>query len=255
MLPERSRVRKGRQRQDKESAASAKKAAARSVSSFFTWYCGEYPKLLIQSGKDASQVMKAYRETEWTSHLRGSLSSASQRGASAFLMFYGNHYVSNSLGQPTDIAVVNAGMSGFISGGLSSFVHTVFEPLKIRLERQAFSKSWQYSMNIYYRSLIPMFWRHALFDAAFFATNAAVKDQPYSIQFGISAFIASCVNLTHDVWKTKFIKALPRRISYLMVIQNMTFREYGKQLFFKSIDLGTNWFLTGLVLSSMYPRE
>ena len=235
------------------------KAFARSISSFFTWYMSEYPKLLIQRGKTIKELTNAYRKTSISSHLQGSLSSVGQRGASAFLMFYGQNYISTKMGTPTEIPMVNAGLSGFVSGGLSSLVHTIFEPMKIRLEKKVAAGHSPLSINqgikIYTRSLKPMFWRHALFDGTFFATSSLVQDHSYSIQFAVSAFMASCANLTHDVWKTKLIRSLPYRVTYLMILRNMTFREYSKQLIWKSFDLSTNWFITGLIFSSLFAKQ
>lgn len=232
------------------------KATARGVSSFFTWYLSEYPKLLIQRGDNVKEMVKSYRRTSLSGHLQGSLSSMSQRGASAFLMFYGQQYVStNIVGSPTNIQMIDAGLSGFVSGGFSSFVHTIFEPIKIRIEKKGVPFSINHGIKIYTRSLIPMFWRHAIFDGVFFATNNLIQDQPYSIQFAVSAFMASCANLTHDVWKTKLIRSLPHRVTYFMILRNMTFREYNKQLLWKAFDLSTNWFMTGLFFSCFFLKE
>lgn len=91
---------------------------------------------------------------------------------------------------------------------------------------------------------------------AFFATNSLVRDKSYSVQFTLSALSASVCNLAHDIWKTQVIKSLQSNnvdnrkvavtVTLLQVLQSLTVKEYFKQLSMKSIDLGFNWFLSGL---------
>lgn len=225
-----------------------KKAVARSIASTGTWFVSEYPKLIIQSGStSAGNTFKIYAATAPLDHLRGALSSAAQRGSSACIMFYGQFVVTEALGSPLKSDVANAGLAGFFSGGASSLIHTIFEPIKIRHEGFRF--------DVYSRALLPMFWRHALFDMSFFASNAAIQDQSHSVQFCLSALAASCANLTHDVWKTRLIKALPARLPYHVVLKEMMGREYFRQLAWKSVDLGTNWFATGALYSNLFQKK
>jgi len=228
---------------DHAATEALNKAQSRALASAGTWFITEYPKLLIQS-RPFSTTWEAYRSTSIQHHLRGASLSAFQRGSSAYIMFYGQSWIAKVLGSPTSNATANAGIAGFISGGASSLVHTIFEPMKIKHE--------SFRFDVYSKALVPMFWRHALFDTAFFASNAALIDQPYSVQFGVSALAASCVNLTHDVWKTRFIQALPKRLAFVTVLRELSTVEYAKQLCWKSIDLGANWFATGVVYSHFF---
>ena len=100
-----------------------------------------------------------------------------------------------------------------------------------------------------------MLWRHGLFDMGFFFTTALTKDQPYSIQFAASALSASVCNLTHDVWKTKLLVALPKRVKYMEVIRMFGTKEWSKQFVVKSMDLGANWFVTGLVYQYLFTKK
>ena len=70
--------------------------------------------------------------TKFSTHMQGAFASASQRGSSAGIMFMGQHVVNQAIGEPTRFVAVNAGLAGLIGGGASAFIHSVFEPLKIR---------------------------------------------------------------------------------------------------------------------------
>ncbi len=231
-----------------EEQEAFKKAGARAIASSFTWFLTEYPKLIAQSGKvPLSELISIYKNTSLKNHIRGSLSAAAQRGSSACIMFYGQYYITTAMNKPTESAALNAGLAGFLSGGASSLIHTVFEPMKIRHEG--------FKFNVYVRALVPMFWRHGLFDATFFAMNSTLKDYSYATQFAVSALAASCVNLSHDLWKTQLIKALPTRVKYISVLRDLTLREYGKQMVMKSLDLGMNWWLTGLLYQKVFVNK
>ena len=180
-------------------------------------------------------------------HLRGAMSSAAQRGSSALIMFYGQAYISRAIyGQENAPNWWSAGAAGFLGGGISSLVHTIFEPIKIRHEPM--------SLRVYQASLWPMMWRHALFDGTFFATSTVLHDCSYATQFGISALAASTVNLTHDLWKTQFIKALPLRLRWITVVRSLTFSSFQQQLGMKATDLGFNWWLTGLLYAFLFSK-
>lgn len=125
----------GKNRTAGEEVEALRKASTRAVASFFTWFIAEYPKLIIQGNNvSLKESFSIYKNTSFKNHLRGALSSAAQRGTSACIMFYGQYHISNALDKPTEYAAVNAGIAGFISGGASSFIHTLFEPMKIRHE-------------------------------------------------------------------------------------------------------------------------
>ena len=232
---------------DEAEAEAIRKACCRAVASGFTWFITEYPKLLIQSGNGTTlaQSFAIYKKTPITSHLRGAFSSAAQRGSSTCIMFYGQYYIAATLGKPTEYAAVNAGIAGFISGGVSSFVHTIFEPMKIR---HGEGIKW----SVYRKAIVPMFWRHALFDMSFFSCGTLLKEHPYSTQFAVSALVASSVNLFHDLWKTQLIKALPKRVKFLTVLSGLTPKEYMKQMAWKSMDLGANWWLMGFMYQRLF---
>jgi hypothetical protein len=209
----------------------------------------EYPKLLFQQQQrhptPAISSLRLYRETPWNSHVRGAMSSFAQRGSSAFIMFYGQATISKAIpGGSRMPDWWSAGMAGFLGGGLSAFVHTLFEPVKIRYS----GLTWP----VYCASLWPMMWRHALFDGTFFATSACLYDRSYATQFGVSALAASTVNLTHDVWKTQFIRALPARVRWMTVIQGLTLKSFKQQLVIKAADLGFNWWVTGLLFAYLF---
>ncbi|KAJ1386989.1 hypothetical protein B484DRAFT_459899 [Ochromonadaceae sp. CCMP2298] len=222
-----------------------RKASSRALASSLTWFGTEYPKLIIQSGNTTAQAIAIYKNTAFTSHLRGAVSSAAQRGSSACIMFYGQSYIEAAMGKPTEYAVVNAGMAGFISGGLSSFVHSIFEPLKIRHGEG-------FRLSVYKKALVPMMWRHALFDMSFFSCGALLADKPYSTRFAVSALVASSINLFHDLWKTQLIKALPKRVKFITVLRSLTPAEYFKQMAYKSFDLGANWWLMGFIYEQLF---
>lgn len=223
-----------------EEREALNKAGCRTAASFCTWFLTEYPKLIIQGGdKTLANSFVVYRNTSFINHFRGAFSSAAQRGSSACIMFYGQYYISSVLGKPTESTTINSGIAGFISGGASSFIHTIFEPMKIRHE----SIKW----NIYKKAIVPMFWRHALFDMTFFSCGTLLKDKPYSTQFAVSALAASCVNLFHDLWKTQLIASLPKRVKFVAVVRGLTPSEYIKQMAWKSLDLGANWWFMGFL--------
>lgn len=103
-------------------------------------------------------------ETTYANHIRGATASATQRGSSTFLMFYGQRHVNellNKLSVESNLPIeengfIMSGFSGSIAGGRSAFIHSIFEPMKIRNEN--------FKLGIYYRSLNVMVWRHAIFD-------------------------------------------------------------------------------------------
>ncbi|CAB9519138.1 expressed unknown protein [Seminavis robusta] len=227
-----------------------RKALTRSVASAGTWFVTEYPKLIFQRQQGQAHPIQSsiqiYRQTPWNHHLRGAVSSAAQRGSSAFLMFYGQAAISNAIfGTTTNSSWLSSGLAGFLGGGVSAVVHTLFEPLKIRHDQRL---TW----SIYKASLRPMMWRHALFDGTFFATTSLLQEYSYATQFGVSALAASTVNLTHDVWKTQFIRALPKRVRWITVVQGMTSTCFRQQLVVKAADLGFNWWVTGLLFAALF---
>jgi hypothetical protein len=111
-----------------------------------------------------------------------------------------------------------------------------------------------------------MMWRHALFDGAFFATSTYIQTQHNHVsnaaQFGIAALAASMVNLTSDLWKTRFIRQLPLlpgrwnpRLKWITVVQGLTFTSFRRQLMMKGLDLGFNWWLTGLLYAFLFANS
>ena len=182
-------------------------------------------------------------------HVRGAASSAAQRGSAALIMFYGQAYISRAIyGQDKAPTWWAAGISGALGSDISSLIQTVFEPAKKRNEAPSF--------QLYRSSLYPMMWRNCLFGSTFFATSTMLQDGNYSYatQFGVSALAASTVNLTHDVWKTQFIKALPNRIKWISVVQGMTVASFRTQWFAKAGDLGFNWWFTGLLYAYFFAK-
>lgn len=228
-----------------------RKALTRSIASFGTWFVTEYPKLILQQQRQSHskhpllKTLDIYKATPMNHHLRGAMSSAAQRGSSALIMFYGQAYISRSIyGRDKAPNWWSAGIAGFLGGSISSLVHTLFEPIKIRHEPM--------SLRLYRASLWPMMWRHGLFDGTFFATSTLLEDCSYATQFGVSALAASTVNLTHDLWKTQFIRALPQRLRWITVVQGLTPTSFQQQLLVKASDLGINWWLTGLLYASLF---
>jgi hypothetical protein len=249
-----------------------RKAMARSLASCGTWFVTEYPKLIYQQQQQHDHntskqkhplvtTYDVYMKTSPSNHLKGATSSAAQRGSSALIMFYGQAYILQGInfvmGQQDDTSrlkqIATSGLAGFLSGGVSSLVHTLFEPIKIRHE----PLSW----NIYKKSLWPMMWRHALFDGAFFATSTAFDDHTkysYATQFGVAALVASTVNLTHDVWKTRFIQAIPSRLKWIAIAKPLIMssgKQFRQQLYVKAADLGFNWWFTGFLYALLFTHK
>ena len=235
-----------------EEHEALRKAGARTIASSMTWFLTEYPKLIFQSAGNGSfsQTYAIFQKTPLRSHLRGSFSSAAQRGSSACIMFYGQYYIANLLNKPTEYVAVNAGIAGFVSGGASSLIHTVFEPMKIRHGEG-------FRLPVYTKALVPMFFRHALFDMYFFTSISVLQDYTSSpaIQFAMSALGASIVNLPHDLWKTQLIQSLPARVKFITVLRSLTLKEYSRQMFMKSADLGMNWGMTGFLYSQIWKKS
>lgn len=250
---------------DKETnvASPWQTASTRSLASFGTWFVTEYPKLILQqqhhhhSKHPLLATIDVYRATPFRDHLRGAASSACQRGSSAWIMFYGQSYISHAIyGDAANRTWWSAGMAGFLGGGTSSLVHTIFEPMKIRHE----TISW----HVYRASLWPMMWRHALFDGTFFATSTYLQTHyshvSYATQFGVAALAASTINLTHDLWKTQYIREwsqqMPHRgLKWITVVRGLSLRAFGQQLGIKSSDLGFNWWVTGLLYAAIFVPE
>ena len=224
----------------KDDDAPWQKALTRSIASFGTWFITEYPKLIFQeqqglhSKHPLVDTFRVYRATPFRNHLKGATSSACQRGSSALIMFYGQSYISKMInGDSSAHTWWSSGMAGFLGGGVSSLVHTLFEPIKIRHE--------PITWHVYKASLWPMMWRHALFDGTFFATTTYLQTHhnhvSYATQFGVAALAASTVNLTSDLWKTQFIRQLPLlpgkcnpRLKWITVVQNLNMKSFQQQL-------------------------
>lgn len=171
----------------KSEALPWKTAATRAIASSGTWLITEYPKLILQQQRrhhfnhPLLATLDVYKATPFRDHLRGAVSSSCQSGSLALIMFYGQRYISHIMIQTnsTESTWNSSGMAGFLGGGVSSLVHTIFEPMKIRHER--------ISQPLYSASLWPMMWRHALFDGTFVATSTYLKTHydhvSYATQF------------------------------------------------------------------------
>ncbi|KAG7351951.1 hypothetical protein IV203_007999 [Nitzschia inconspicua] len=146
----------------KSDASPWQTAVTRSLASFGTWFVTEHPKLILQQQRNHHSkhpllgTLDVYKAISLRDHLRGASSSA-------MIMFYGQYYIFHMIyGDTKSPTWLSSGIAGFLGGGVSSLVHTIFEPMKIRHQR--------ISWNVYRASLWPMMWRHALFDGTFFAT-------------------------------------------------------------------------------------
>lgn len=73
----------------------------------------------------------------------------------------------------------------------------------------------------------------------------------------VAPLAASAVNLTHDLWKTQFIRTWSphRRLQWIAVVRGLTIKSFGQQLGIKATDLGFNWWLTGLLYASIFTAD
>lgn len=196
-------------------------------------------------------------------HLLGVISSSMQRGGSAFLMFYSQSHVHQVTKGMTGYNNCDHAMAGALSGLLSAPFHTYWELIKVR-------GAIPNTIQSYLVCLRPMLWRHSVFDGTFFGVNAFVSDvqqrqmqeenssYPSSsgFRFALSAASASFANLWFDVWKTRQMKAYPKRVHLyrsILVPMHMMTKSFWSNYLVKGTDLSVNWFVVGCIKDYLFP--
>ena len=218
---------------------------ARIGASVLTWPI-EKAKLLYQGGVHGGNIFHRLTYLPVNQHAMGMLSSALQRGGSAFFMFYGQSHMYGLTKGSTDSMVLDQAFAGGLSGTLTAPFHTYWELIKVR---GGLPCSRSYKMCLY-----PMAFRHAIFDATFFGVNSAVGQEEYhsSIRFALAAASASCMNLLWDVWKTRQMEAFPKRVRFASIFWNMKWRSFVRNYLVKGTDLTANWFVVGCLKEQLF---
>jgi hypothetical protein len=194
-------------------------------------------------------------------------SSAIQRGGSAFFMFtcqnkvyeWTNGLLSVGGGEKNDI--VGHCFAGVLSGAVTAPFHTYWELAKVR---GGLPDSW----TMYRTALIPMIFRHAVFDGVFFGVSTACdqwgkdlrQQQEMSeilshsgVKFGLAAATASLANLLFDVWKTRRMGSFPTRVNFISgVVRTMTAASFISNYLVKGTDLTVNWFVVGSLKDHLF---
>lgn len=237
--------------------------------SALTWPI-EKSKLLYQGGgttTNASGVVRRLIALPLPQHALGMLSSSFQRGGSAFFMFacqqqiYTTFIGTSSPPSPSSSlkSVLNHMLAGAVSGALTAPFHTYWELAKVRGHLLYFNNTSNNGWKLYQTCLVPMIFRHAIFDGVFFGVSTASdvlgqQDDNGSnnfmshagVKFGLSAATASLANLVWDVWKTRRMEAFPMRIGFVTgVLQTMTLKSFLLNYAVKGTDLTVNWFVVG----------
>lgn len=142
-------------------------------------------------------VARRFVSLPWTHHIIGISSSSVQRGGSAFLMFYvqSSIYDNTIIRRPSHDQqriqqhehcngnyhyICDQTVAGVFSGMVTAPFHTYWELIKVR-------GSLPTSTRMYVLALLPMTYRHAIFDGLFFGTQATltqlggVKPQPLGV--------------------------------------------------------------------------
>ena len=214
---------------------ATRNSQARMVASALTWPV-EKSKLLFQ----ASRPVSSFWKLPLRHHVMGMVSSSLQRGGSAFLMFYTQSKLSNVLHSTTSSPVVNQSLAGALGGTVSAPFHTYWELIKVRGTLPSF--------KIYHLSLVPMLFRHGVFDGTFFAVHALCpSDYGSGVRFAASAATASFTNLVFDVWKTRGMQEFPKHVRFRAVVKSLPPRVFLANYVVKGAELSTNWFVVGCI--------
>lgn len=227
----------------------------RVLASALTWPV-EKSKLLYQGGSsNAYAVFTDLRKVRFTHHALGILSSATQRGGSAFLMFQIQSIVYPHVVDVAPSIHANNALAGFLAGILTAPFHTYWEIIKVRGMLPC-----RYT---YLVSLRPMMARHAVFDGTFFGVNSYVgeyyqkhhhnNNTNTGIRFAIAAASASFTNLLFDVWKTRQMTLYPRIVPLWQVCASISFGPFVKNYLVKGTDLTLNWFAVGCIKDALFP--
>ena len=214
---------------------------SRAIASPLTWPV-EKSKLLYQGGNRT--VIKSLVSLPTRHHGLGMMSSASQRGGSAFIMFQLQAFVYRATEGRTSSRVTDQAIAGFLSGMLSAPFHTYWELIKIRGKAPCIGSCWT--------SLKPMALRNAVFDGTFFGMNTLLEDRHAGVRFGIAAATASLANLVFDVWKTLQMKHYPTRVYLRGVIVDMRWNSFLMNYLVKGTDLCVNWFAVGCIKDTFF---
>jgi hypothetical protein len=237
-------------------------------------------------------VVKRFFEIPATQHGVGMISSAIQRGGSAFFMFTCQSQVYNWTEGMSRSHIVDHCFAGFISGAITAPFHTYWELAKVRGGLPS-------SFTMYRSALLPMILRHAVFDGVFFGVSAACDvnerhtlienssnndnnstntnryvttttssissprenegEDPTTIlshsgvKFGLAAATASFANLLFDVWKTRRMELFPQRVGFMTgVVQTMKVSSFLTNYLIKGTDLTVNWFVVGCLKDHVF---
>jgi hypothetical protein len=202
-------------------------------------------------------------QTSPVHHLSGMASSGIQRGMSAFLMFYAQGHIYQSTKGTTPSYIMDQALAGALSGAVSAPFHTVWELIKVRggagtstststtkgANRIVMVPQRQRVLAMYLTCLVPMVFRHGIFDATFFGVSAAAApcSDSSGVRFALAAASASLTNLLWDVWKTRQMEHYPLRISFQQVARSMRWRTFLSHYVVKGTDLTANWFAVGYI--------
>ena len=215
--------------------------------SALTWPV-EKSKLLYQGNNNRclKSVATSLASLSLRTHVMGMLSSCTQRGGSAFLMFYTQANLYQFTNGVTRHSVTDQALAGALGGAMSAPFHTCFELIKVRGHIPC--------VNACFMSLRPMMLRHAVFDGTFFLINAGLAQHEYSAgrRFAAAAATASFTNLLFDVWKTRQMAQFPRPVRFLSVVSSLRPTTFLSNYVVKGTDLTINWFVVGCLKEAFF---
>mmetsp|Transcript_23468 Transcript_23468/g.34634 ORF Transcript_23468/g.34634 Transcript_23468/m.34634 type:complete len:234 (-) Transcript_23468:314-1015(-) len=212
-------------------------ATCRFSASFFTWPV-EKSKLIFQA--EGVPVFSRLFAIPLRSHLQGALASCTQRGSSAFLMFYLQHEINIITNNVTPYKALDEGLAGVLAGLVSGPFHTYWELMKVRIGQPV-------TIPVYRAALAPMMLRHGVFDGSFFFVNEILSEYSSAVRFSSAAAAASFCNLVFDVWKTQRMHRFPQPTSFWFVVSSMRMSSFLSNYAIKGLDLSFNWFMVGLI--------
>lgn len=166
--------------------------------------------------------------------------SCTQRGSSAFLMFYLQDEINVVTQDVTRFKAVNEGVAGLLAGVVSGPFHAYWELMKVRIGQPI-------NMPVYRAALAPMILRHGVFDGSFFFVNELLSGYSSAIKFASAAASASFFNLVFDVWKTQRMHRFPQPTSFWFVLSSIRFSSFASNYAIKGVDLSFNWFVVGIM--------
>jgi hypothetical protein len=166
--------------------------------------------------------------------------SCTQRGGSAFLMFFMQENINVYTAGTTPYTPINEAIAGATAGVVSAPFHTYWELMKVQIGKPV-------TFAAYKAALLPMVLRHSVFDGTFFFVNEICSEYSSAIKFGASAATASFCNLIFDVWKTQRMHRFPQRTSLWFVLSSLRVSNFASNYLVKGFDLTLNWCVVGLI--------